>query len=228
MTDRTTLRGNATLARRWLRRTAAARAAAEQLLVQMAHTWFVRRRCGTGASRRYAMASNEPFGFDPDDLDRFFPGAGDQLRSALGQFARMLNAAGEGRARTRAFDELGRAGRAAPASETTGDTGEGVWMIYTVDADGDARVEQVYATELEALRVNKHNTDSNRPGPVPASMGSRLPSSMRRSRPACATGGSRPPWTCATSRDSVPIYGCATPVSGHVGSLPEDRESKGP
>jgi hypothetical protein len=35
-------------------------------------------------------------------------------------------------------------------------------MIYTMDADGDARVEQVFATELEALRANKHNTDSNR------------------------------------------------------------------
>ena len=108
------------------------------------------------------MASNEPFGFDPDDLDRFLPGVGDQLRGALGQFARMLNASSEGRGRNGVFDQLGRAGRAAPGSETTGDTGEGVWMIYTVDADGDARVEQVYATELEALRANKHNTDSNR------------------------------------------------------------------
>jgi hypothetical protein len=108
------------------------------------------------------MASNETFGFDPDDLDRFFPGAGDQLRGALGQFARMLNASGEGRGRPGTSDELGRRHRAAPAPETTGDTGEGVWMIYTVDADGDARVEQVYATELEALRANKHNTDSNR------------------------------------------------------------------
>jgi len=45
------------------------------------------------------MAGNEPFGFDPDDLDRFFPGAGDQLRGALAQFARMLNPAGEGRGR---------------------------------------------------------------------------------------------------------------------------------
>jgi hypothetical protein len=104
------------------------------------------------------VASNEAFGFDPDDLDRFFPGAGDQLRGALGQFARMLNASGEGRT----FDESFRARRAAPASETTGDTGEGVWMIYSVDTDGDARVEQVYATELEALRANKHNTDINR------------------------------------------------------------------
>ena len=108
------------------------------------------------------MASNDPFGFNPDDLDRFFPGAGDQLRGALGQFAKMLNASGQGGGRPGAFDELGRARRPEPAPETTGETGEGVWMIYTVDTDGDARVEQVYATELDALRANKHNTDSNR------------------------------------------------------------------
>ena len=35
-------------------------------------------------------------------------------------------------------------------------------MIYTVDGDGGAQVEQIYATELDALRANKHNTDSNR------------------------------------------------------------------
>jgi hypothetical protein len=29
------------------------------------------------------MATNEPFGFDPDDLDRIFPGMGKQLRGAL-------------------------------------------------------------------------------------------------------------------------------------------------
>ena len=108
------------------------------------------------------MASNEPFGFNPEDLDRFFPGAGEQLRGALGQFAKMLNGAGEGAARPGAFDELGRGRRVAPAPETTGETGEGVWVVYTVDGDGDARVEQVYATELDALRANKHNTDSNR------------------------------------------------------------------
>lgn len=106
------------------------------------------------------MANNE-FGFDPDDLDRFFPGAGDQLRGALGQFARMLNASGEGRG-AGSSPGFGGSRRSAPEPETTGETGEGVWMIYTVDADGDARVEQVFATELEALRANKHNTDSNR------------------------------------------------------------------
>lgn len=101
------------------------------------------------------MASNDPFGFDPDDLDRFFPGAGEQLRGALGQFARMMNAAGDAR-------RAGSDRRGAPTAETTGDTGEGVWVIYTVDTGGDARVEQVFATELEALRANKHNTDNRR------------------------------------------------------------------
>ncbi|WP_420122200.1 hypothetical protein [Nakamurella sp.] len=106
------------------------------------------------------MASNDPFGFDPDDLNRFFPGAGEQLRGALGQFARMMNAANE---RTGAgFDGPGGSRRGAPTAETTGETGEGVWVIYTVDGGGDARVEQVFATELEALRANRHNTDSHR------------------------------------------------------------------
>ena len=108
------------------------------------------------------MASNDPFGFNPDDLDRFFPGAGDQLRGALGQFAKMLNASGQGGARPGAFDELGRARRPAPASATFFFNDAATSEIYTVDADGDARVEQVYATELDALRANKHNTDSNR------------------------------------------------------------------
>lgn len=37
-----------------------------------------------------------------------------------------------------------------------------MWAIYTVDDDGGARVEQVYATELDALRANKDNTDPKR------------------------------------------------------------------
>jgi len=37
-----------------------------------------------------------------------------------------------------------------------------VWAIYTVGTDGDARVDQVYATELDALRANKNNVDPMR------------------------------------------------------------------
>ncbi len=37
-----------------------------------------------------------------------------------------------------------------------------MWAIYIADTDGKAHVEQVYKTELDALRANKHNTDANR------------------------------------------------------------------
>jgi hypothetical protein len=37
-----------------------------------------------------------------------------------------------------------------------------VWAIYIADDEGKAHVEQVYKTELDALRANKLNTDPNR------------------------------------------------------------------
>ena len=49
-----------------------------------------------------------------------------------------------------------------PQPETAGEAGDGVWAIYISDSDGKAHVEQVYKTELDALRANKHNTDTNR------------------------------------------------------------------
>lgn len=108
------------------------------------------------------MANDEPFGFDPEDLDRLFRGAGDQLRSALGQFGRLFDGSGDRAGLSGLFDEFSRRPRSTPESETTGATGDGVWAIYTVDGNGGAQVEQVYATELDALRANKHNTDSSR------------------------------------------------------------------
>ena len=108
------------------------------------------------------MSSNEPFGFDPDDLDRIFPGMGDQLRGALGQLGRLLNGSGQRSGWSGFFDESGRRPRSSSELDTTADTGDGVWVIYTVNGDGDAQIEQIYATELDALRANKHNTDSNR------------------------------------------------------------------
>lgn len=94
------------------------------------------------------MAGNQPFGFDPDDLDRVVRGAGEQLRGALGQFG--------------LFGDIRRRPSPTPERATTGDTGDGVWVIYTVDGVGGAQVEQVYASELDALRANKHNTESTR------------------------------------------------------------------
>lgn len=105
------------------------------------------------------MANNESFGFDPEDLDRLVRGAGEQLRGMFGKVAEGSGAAGW----SGLFTDGGRRTRpAAPEPETTGDTGDGVWVIYAVDGAGDARVEQVFASELDALRAHKSNTDSNR------------------------------------------------------------------
>jgi hypothetical protein len=60
------------------------------------------------------------------------------------------------------FDQFVRNTRTRREPETTGETGEGVWAIYSVHEDGGAHVEEVYATELDALRANKHNTDPER------------------------------------------------------------------
>ena len=108
------------------------------------------------------MAGDDRFEFDPQDFDRILRGAGDQLRGALGQFGRFFEASGSGAGWSSLFDDARRAPRATPEPKTTGQTGDGVWVIYAVDDDGDARVEQVHATELDALRANKHNTDSTR------------------------------------------------------------------
>ena len=62
----------------------------------------------------------------------------------------------------RSSPEFSRHSRARTEPETTGETGDGVWAIYTVDDDGGAHIEQVYPTELDALRANKGNTDPTR------------------------------------------------------------------
>lgn len=108
------------------------------------------------------MANQEPFGFDPEDFDRVVRGAGEQLRGAFGRFGRLFDASGERTGWSGLFDEFGRRPHPAPEPQTAGATGDGVWAIYTVGGDGGAQVEQVYANELDALRANKHNTDSSR------------------------------------------------------------------
>ncbi|MGV8047706.1 hypothetical protein PJP07_26120 [Mycobacterium kansasii] len=106
------------------------------------------------------MGSNGPFGFDPDDFDRVIREGSEGLRDAFERINRFLTGPGERSGWSMIFEDLGR--RRRPAPETAGEAGDGVWAIYTVDADGGARVEQVYATELDALRANKDNTDPKR------------------------------------------------------------------
>lgn len=106
------------------------------------------------------MGDYGPFGFDPDEFDRVIREGSEGLRDAFEQIGRFLSSSGAGTGWSAIFEDLSR--RSRPAPETAGEAGDGVWAIYTVDADGGARVEQVYATELDALRANKDNTDPKR------------------------------------------------------------------
>lgn len=106
------------------------------------------------------MGDYGPFGFDPDEFDRVIREGSEGLRDAFERIGRFLSSSSAGTGWSAIFEDLSR--RSRPAPETAGEAGDGVWAIYTVDADGGARVEQVYATELDALRANKDNTDPKR------------------------------------------------------------------
>ena len=89
--------------------------------------------------------------------------AGEGLRDALGRLSGFLTTSGERAGWASLLDEFCAGMRVARNEpETAGEAGDGVWAIYTVDAAGGAHVEEVYATELDALRANKSNTDPTR------------------------------------------------------------------
>ena len=106
------------------------------------------------------MGASGPFGFDPDDFDRVIREGSEGLRDAFERLNKLFTGPGDRSGWSMMFEDLAR--RRRPAPETAGEAGDGVWAIYTVAADGGARVEQVYATELDALRANKDNTDPKR------------------------------------------------------------------
>jgi hypothetical protein len=96
------------------------------------------------------MAENNPFGFDPEDLDRVVREAGARLRDLEDRIFSFL-------------DAPAAPTRTQPKPEpTTGEAGDGVWVVYTTDDDGVARVDQVYRTEVDALRTLKGNIDPQR------------------------------------------------------------------
>ena len=109
------------------------------------------------------MDNNGPFGIDPEEFDRVVREAGEGLRDAFGK---MLNSSGQGAGFGMLVDQFIKPGqrtaRPRPQPETAGEAGDGVWAIYISDGEGKAHVEQVYKTELDALRANKHNTDNSR------------------------------------------------------------------
>lgn len=114
------------------------------------------------------MDNNGPFGIDPEEFDRVVRETGEGLKDAFDKVGRFFNASPQGAGLGMLFDQFvkpaaqGPTTRQRPQPETTGEAGDGVWAIYIADADGRAHVEQVYKTELDALRGNKLNTDPNR------------------------------------------------------------------
>jgi hypothetical protein len=106
------------------------------------------------------MDDNGRFGFDPEDLDRVIRDASEGLRDALEGVSRFFTLPGERAGWSSIFEDFTRRPRTRP--ETTGEAGDGVWAIYSMSAEGAARVEEVYATELDALRANRNNTDPDR------------------------------------------------------------------
>ncbi|MFV0494915.1 hypothetical protein [Mycobacterium sp.] len=105
-------------------------------------------------------SSGGGFGFDPDDIDRVIREGTEGLREVFERIGKFVGPPGARPVWSAIFEDLSR--RAPSQPETTGEAGDGVWAIYTVDADGGARVEQVFSTELDALRSYKSNTDPKR------------------------------------------------------------------
>ncbi len=106
------------------------------------------------------MGEYGPFGFDPEEFDRVIREGSEGLRDVFERIGKFVGAPGARSGWSSIFEDLSR--RPRPEPETTGETGDGVWAIYTVEPDGGARVEQVFATELDALRANKSNVDPKR------------------------------------------------------------------
>jgi hypothetical protein len=116
------------------------------------------------------MSNNGPFGIDPEDLERAIAEATQQLRGAFDFANGLVEKSKDGSLFSGLLDGLFAGGRASVWDQATRrheggtaeENGSGVWVIYTLDGDGSARVEQVFATEIEALRGNKDNTDAAR------------------------------------------------------------------
>lgn len=108
------------------------------------------------------MTNNGPFGVDPEDFDRFAKEASDGLRDVVDQVGKIFGQSGTGGSWGAFFGEPSAQRKPEPEPETTGETGDGVWAIYTVDSDGSAHIDQLYATELDALRAHKDNVDPAR------------------------------------------------------------------
>ena len=110
------------------------------------------------------MSNNGPFGMDPDEFERAIAEAGEGIRDAVEMVNNYLGRASAAGGWAGLLGEVlantSRPAAAKPKPEP--EEAGGVWVIYTLDDDGAARVEQAYPTELDALRAHKNNVDPTR------------------------------------------------------------------
>ena len=104
------------------------------------------------------MTDNDPFGPGDDEFDRFAREVGDGLKDLVGKFL-----AGQGgQLAWSTLSDATRPRRETPArpepSAVHADAASGVWAIVVFGSESP-RVEQIFPTELEALRAHQHNTD---------------------------------------------------------------------
>ncbi|CDP81823.1 hypothetical protein BN975_00061 [Mycolicibacterium farcinogenes] len=82
------------------------------------------------------MSGSGPFGFDPEDFDRVAREAGEGLRDALDGLSKFITRPGQAGGWAGLIDEFARFSQPRTEPETTGEKGDGVWAIYTVDDAG--------------------------------------------------------------------------------------------
>lgn len=104
--------------------------------------------------------ANNPFGIDPEDFDRIAREASDEVRHVLQSLGTFLNRATDQGASF--LSDIKGAAQSKSESGTAEESSPGVWVIYRLAEGGDARIEEVYPTELDALRAHKTNTDPAR------------------------------------------------------------------
>ena len=97
------------------------------------------------------MGEHGAFGFDPDDFDRMIREGSEGLRDLFERIGNFVAAPGGRAGWSAVFEDLSRRSRSAP--ETTGEAGDGVWAIYTVDGDGGARVRGDLREHLIAAQL---------------------------------------------------------------------------
>jgi hypothetical protein len=115
-------------------------------------------------------SNNGPFGIDPEDFDRVVREAGEGLREAFETVSKFIDGTGQRAGWASFLDDIVGGQRPKPTPEpgpkagpeSTEQTSGGVWVIYTLDDDGSARIDEAYPTELDALRAHKTNTDPTR------------------------------------------------------------------